>query len=124
MVSAVLDVEKQMAYLLNGSGTKFQSGYYVGTGTYGSANPCSVTLDFIPKFFMVLGKNNECMFVHPQTGTITCFSVVSDRSIGNNCVLQLSGKTISWYTTAASDQVPAAHQGNMSGRTYHWYAIG
>ena len=36
-----------------GSGfAKIQTGSYVGTGTYGASNPCSLTFDFTPKIFL------------------------------------------------------------------------
>ena len=31
------------------SKARFQMGSYVGTGTYGNKNPCSLTFDFVPK---------------------------------------------------------------------------
>ena len=37
-----------------GSGfAKIQTGSYVGTGTYGASNPCSLTFDFVPKLILI-----------------------------------------------------------------------
>ena len=39
-----------------GSGfAKIQTGSYVGTGTYGASNPCSLTFDFAPKWLIFCG---------------------------------------------------------------------
>jgi hypothetical protein len=35
---------------------KIVSGTYVGTGTYGSSNPMTLTFDFTPKYVFVSGK--------------------------------------------------------------------
>ena len=35
------------------SRAKIQTGSYVGTGTYGANNPCSLTFDFVPKFLYI-----------------------------------------------------------------------
>ena len=32
---------------------RIATGSYVGTGTYGSSNPCSLTFDFVPKLLIV-----------------------------------------------------------------------
>ena len=32
---------------------KIQTGSYVGTGTYGENNPCTLTFDFIPEVFFI-----------------------------------------------------------------------
>ena len=38
-----------------GSGfAKIQTGSYVGTGTYGASNPCSLTFDFEPKLILII----------------------------------------------------------------------
>ncbi len=50
------------------SGTKIQTGSYVGTGTYGSANPCSLTFDFEPKLIIICGRAVwlASIFVNPS----------------------------------------------------------
>ena len=41
-----------------GSGfAKIQTGSYVGTGTYGASNPCSLTFDFVPTLVIVLNPD-------------------------------------------------------------------
>lgn len=57
-------------------GVKIATGSYVGTGTHGSDNPCTLTFDFTPKFVMVYQQS----------------------SMGN-----LTGYYYEWYTEADSD---------------------
>ena len=38
---------------------KIQTGSYVGTGTYGADNPCSLTFDFTPNYFQLLSQVNN-----------------------------------------------------------------
>ena len=33
---------------------KIATGSYVGTGTYGASNPCSLTFDFVPRFVLII----------------------------------------------------------------------
>ena len=55
------------------SKAKIQTGSYVGTGTYGVNNPCSLTFDFTPLFLMICRKdmgsdsNSQYqMFIHAK----------------------------------------------------------
>lgn len=59
------EVLQKVKALLNGNttaisdlvanGPKIQTGSYVGTGTYGSSNPCSLTFDFVPQLVILAG---------------------------------------------------------------------
>ena len=46
--SEISDVLAQL-----GTKARIQTGSYVGTGTYGADNPCSLTFDFVPKFLCI-----------------------------------------------------------------------
>jgi hypothetical protein len=85
-------------------------GSYVGTGTYGSGNKCSVTLDFIPSLFVVLEKKKS-----PSTGPGIVFFV---RGMENGGYWKLSGTTLSWWDTST-----ASYQCNSSNQVYVWVAI-
>ena len=39
------------------SKARIQTGSYVGTGTYGANNPCSLTFDFTPSLVIIYNKN-------------------------------------------------------------------
>ena len=46
--SEISDVLAQL-----GTKARIQTGSYVGTGTYGASNPCSLTFDFVPKMVYI-----------------------------------------------------------------------
>lgn len=84
---------------------------YVGTGTYGKDNPCSVTLDFSPKLvfrtYQISGEISALygvtcasysLAVLPADDTYypTKFPVNESTSLTKK---SLDGKTISWYDT-------------------------
>ena len=104
---------------LIGDGLKIKSGYYTGTGTFGSANLNSLTFDFVPKFLMITNRNNAgfCpLMVYGQPGTYCQVGSTTGyltTTWGND-----SGKTVKWYGTSAELQL------NNSGQHYVYVAIG
>lgn len=99
---------------------------YVGTGTYGESNPCSLTFDFVPKM-VIISTNANMTFAFFNTGILsknfankTVFSVLS-ASITNRSYVSAKkdGKTISWYSTSTPDS-----HFNVSGAKYIAIAIG
>lgn len=108
------------------SGTKIQTGSYVGTGTYGSANPCSLTFDFEPLMVAVCSLNNGLI---PLNGCwLNCFLWIEGESstqIGVTgtsglCNFDKTNNTLSWYTKYGTDY----NQCNGNKTTYKWLAIG
>lgn len=89
---------------------------YVGTGTYGSSNPNSLTFDFVPKavFLFSADTYNKCFVAYGDT---TGFVFDSDATV----VLHVSwnGKNISWFNTNND-----LRQHNVSGYKYRAIAIG
>lgn len=89
---------------------------YVGTGTYGSSNPNSLTFDFVPKavFLFSADTYNKCFVAYGDT---TGFVFDSDATT----VLHVSwnGKNISWFNTDND-----LRQHNVSGYKYRAIAIG
>lgn len=107
---------------------KIAIGSYVGTGTYSSANPNSLTFDFEPKVVIVVadGSNGFCagfLIVRGQTFSdgIGSFSAGS-VALGLN--ITWSGNTVSWYTTNDFDAGKANAQMNTSGKTFRYVALG
>ena len=45
--------------MTNMGAARIQTGSYVGTGTYGASNPCSLTFNFTPTFFQVAMINDD-----------------------------------------------------------------
>lgn len=89
---------------------------YVGTGTYGSSNPNSLTFDFVPKavFLFSADTYNKCFVAYGDT---TGFVFDSDATV----VLHVSwnGKNISWFNTDND-----LRQHNVSWYKYRAIAIG
>lgn len=88
---------------------------YVGTGTYGSSNPNSLTFDFVPKIVMIRRGRDTKLFdaIYGMTDVTVNFS-------SGYCVTaEWSKKTLSWYSTD-----DASRQMNNIGGKYYAIAIG
>lgn len=106
---------------------KIQTGSYVGTGTYGAGNPCSLTFDFVPKFLYIKSTNSSSAgFFLPHTFTNTfkdfAYQGFSQKTgiQSANCYGKMKGTTLSWYYSSSSEGAGA--QFNNSG-TYHYIAL-
>lgn len=100
---------------------KIATGSYVGTGTYGSSNPCSLTFDFVPTIIFVqqltgswpiYGAIMVALYGVPQAVVARSSSVVTDN------YLTWSNTKVSWYSSEDRYQ-----QMNESGCTYKYVAI-
>lgn len=108
---------------------------YVGTGTYGKANPCSLTFDFPPKILVRiivggLGYPYPNAMQYGYTGAISLdgmtaeyknYAGLSEQDNDNTSLGKLTdlGKKISWYNTH-----DAGRQMNSSGLAYTILALG
>lgn len=107
---------------------KIAIGSYVGTGTYYSNNPNSLTFDFEPKVVIVVadGLNGLCagfLIVRGQTYSNGIGSF-SSSSVGLDLHITWSGNTVSWYSTNTFDAGKANAQMNTSGTTFRYVALG
>lgn len=101
-------------------GVKIEVGSYVGTGTYGSSNKNSLTFDFEPKAVIFRSPNNPMMPPVYIEGASAMGAFRAENTNYSTVVqVSVSGKTISWYNATS-----AIYQGNNSGTTYHYIAIG
>lgn len=97
---------------------------YVGTGTYGSANPNTLSFDFVPKLVMITvlsGSNAQVPAFFTQGYAWSYFMNVSGNSTGTTATASAivvtwseDGKTLSWYGKGTT----AAGQLNANGYTY------
>ncbi len=94
---------------------------YVGTGTYGSSNPNSLTFDFAPKVILIYrpAKNyndyyHNCMFLF--NGVNTGITLAYGSGFNN---VTWNNKKVSWYSDGASEK-----QMSVSGQKYYAAAIG
>ena len=113
------------------SKAKIQTGSYVGTGTYGANNPCSLTFDFEPNFLIITPVSED---YNPGYG-LDAKQFPLNFFVGNiykyygpygdvNEYEGIYGKYINntfyWYCYGKGTE----YQLNTNGRTYYYYAIG
>lgn len=113
--------------------SRIQTGSYVGTGTFGVDNPCSLTFDFIPKFIIFTNKKTakgNCLNTLDNTAYImlntqilttayvagTGFGLEGNRKPYG--AKSEDGKTIYWWNQDAVGQF------NDQNDTYYWVAFG
>lgn len=119
-----------------GGGARIEVGSYVGTGTQGSANPTSLTFNFVPKMVIVTEQGRYGFALDGTFGSYSLFwipgitycnpggSGSSSYADAQKNKITLSGKTLSWYRDSNSSNGNASHQLNASGQTYQWIALG
>lgn len=110
-------------------------GSYVGTGTYGEANPTSLTFDKPPKWLSLCDEGGIMINRTAQkfTGVTSALTTsfkhawcdVTDSSgwVGSYTKCSEDRKTISWYVSGVAAESAAAAQANASGYTYYYIAI-
>lgn len=97
---------------------------YVGTGTYGSEHPTTVTFDIVPKIVIVFSQYANsyayCAILAPDLGAgVSIHAAKAGMSkTGYALIVKKKGKTISFY----ADYIDA--QMNLSGSNYDAIAIG
>lgn len=119
-------------------GAKIETGSYVGTGTYGSSNPNSLTFGFAPKLFSIYGAQSSsfpyglwALYDGNTDNHIIPFDILSTSytkgfapSVSDDTIesvyakKSVDGKTVSWY--GPSDRA----QNNTSAVRYFYFAIG
>lgn len=113
-------------------------GTYVGTGAYGEANPNSITFPFPPKLIWIHGKmrSGKSAIVNGTLDRLywdTSYSWGVQSGLGGSPgVFNVTGNTVSWYTTNlsgggdySSDKTVIPYgQLNGPGETYTYLAIG
>ena len=122
------------------SKARIQIGSYVGTGTYGADNPCSLTFDFAPQIVIITApKINVHVvgnFLASNGSTVACIGATYNNMRSNyidaNIILQysLTGNTLSWYElhyyigTDGYGFDGSEAQFNDYNETYHYIAFG
>ena len=123
-VTSLSDLASQMG------GAKIQTGSYVGTGTYGASNPCSLTFDFEPTLVWIYLRDDSN---RKSYSTNDGFSIVNFESlptsytqsfgfcsklITNQFFGARSEKTVMWYSLTSS-----VEQYNYANDQYFWIAL-
>ena len=103
------------------SKAKIQTGSYVGTGTYGENNPCSLTFDFEPKFLMVQSSNTRVAWFMGAVGAYpsdTYLNPPYSHDSEAKLYIKRSGKTVYWYNSTGPNE-----QLNYLNANYYYVAI-
>lgn len=96
------------------------NGSYIGTGTYGKDNPCTLTTPFAPKLVIVQDNTGDHMvFVRP---CLVSFCP-KHASTDGKCTVTWSDAGLSWYN-GNRDGTKVMYQFNNDGETYYYTAIG
>ena len=129
------------------SKARFQMGSYVGTGTYGKNNPCSLTFDFVPKVVYISQPTYIKVNYSDTKYTLSPYfiQIVNGVQMGSGIFTSLrsnsysydagisvvscsfNDKTVSWrdFFMNHSDAYDGSiNQMNKLGTTYHYTAIG
>lgn len=111
------------------SPAQIQTGSYDGNGNYGSAYPCRIDLNFKPKIVHIAYYNEESGEGYYRTTlyydvpySMTLRDYIGSRNHGVNRVTW-GNNYVEWYTTSTGSEAPP-EQLNVSGKTYHYIAIG
>lgn len=106
-------------------GMKTDTGSYVGTGTYGAANPNTLTMEFEPKFVIFWQGSIGSSVVDVSSTNPFYWIYNGDKmfptsSTNNyNCFVTLNGTTLTWYSPRNKYA-----QYNDETKEYHYVAIG
>ena len=136
------DVFQQIKVLIDNvqdgvdSRTKIQTGSYVGTGTYGSSAPCSLTFDFVPKLVIIQGTGEASSISNDYkivalNGINTASSLFFENlnvNVGWFLMVAITwnGNTMQWYALDGYQDVKASSssQLNSNNNTYYYIALG
>lgn len=96
---------------------------YVGTGTYGKSNPCSVTFSFAPKLIMMIGYtfNN-----HPSSSLPDGLFNAVTTSYTNHIACEYLTTNYKQSLGLIQDTAEESSYGKKSsnGKTIYWYTTG
>lgn len=99
------------------SAAKIEVGSYIGTGTYGKSNPCSLSFGFAPKIVIILPY-----IIATYSNSASLPVPYFDTTIYQNTAWE--GNTFTWYQTENTNNDPATWQCNAIGKEYFYIAIG
>ena len=112
-----------VAALGDAGGVRIATGSYIGTGTYGVNNPCSLTFNFSPKLVVLsnastYSTDTSGLLVMVAGSNMALSLDESNQSTTSRISLTWGTDSVSWHTTSAARQM------NTSSRNYHYVAFG
>ena len=111
-------------FVLDGPGARIEAGSYIGTGTYGSGNPNTLTFSNEPEivFISPAGTANWAIFIIKDlTENYKGHGYISPDRMSYNYA-KYSGRKLDWYNNYSSNA--NMYQMNFNGAQYHYVAIG
>ena len=115
--AAYADASPSIVEQLCGSGmVRVQEMSYVGTGTYGSDNPTTLTFDFVPKVVFV--QNIYVATLHMCAVSGSKYATTHEHT-QSQVFLTWSGKTLSFFHVTG-----AGYQLNEKNNSYKVIALG
>ena len=108
-----------------GDKVRIATGSYIGTGTYGSENPNTLTFDFEPKYILITQRNSSGQYTVlliiaiRLTAIYDNYVAIEDYGrIGSYVYAKRDNFTVSWYANGASSQ------SNGANKVYDYLALG
>lgn len=101
---------------------RFASGSYVGTGTYGEANPISIPVPFKPKLMMIGANASNGAKVTSAMDIFNEGCFTSEYVSSQDTYIKYNNGVISMHAHGSTNG--ASKQYNFSGETYDWYIFG
>ena len=102
---------------------RIQTGSYVGTGTYGANNPCTLTFDFIPDLIIIRAQSFRTMIYINGVGAMTIVEQYPGgllspfEYLAEGTKITTVNNITSWYSDSAVNQL------NGDNATYKWVAL-
>jgi hypothetical protein len=115
---------------------QIQTGSYVGTGLYGSANPCRLEFSFVPKYVLIEAYYDHVLgnIASPTDYRLELFNGVTEtvsHSFRDGKDVQITtmkvswmGNTVEWYWKTTSNTTNAEYHQLNGAITYRYIAIG
>ena len=106
------------------SSANIEVGSYVGTGTYGSRNPNTLSFAFAPKVVFI-SRSNGAIYAEEATlvfGSGSSYVIMGSDTIKLALNWEVNG--VGWYGTSLPAALEASGQLNANNATYRYVAIG
>ena len=108
---------------------KIATGSYVGTGTYGASNPCSLTFDFVPEIVFIVCNMHVSMaahtlFIRGQEKMGCAYDGSHGSGFGPaELNIEWTASGVKWYDSGTAYKYSSQWQMNLSGARYYYAAI-
>lgn len=110
-IKSALNANANKIEAVEEAAAKIKTGSYIGTGTYGESNPCSLTFDFAPKAMWLMYGGGSTASAYLVLG--------ASYQYNGRGYAKVSGNTVYWYGSGN-----AANQMNDSGIQYNYLVLG